>query len=554
VGWAGLVLTHSFTALMFAPFFLLYLVWSAWRRRRWRPLRQAVINLALAIGLTAFFWLPLGLEAQYVGLGGVDPTRGYRNHLVRLPDLMGPWLYDYATGEGRPDTYFAFGAVPAVLLLASMGVLIWSLTRSKGVKDRASNARNGTYLAAFGVVTCLLALFMVSRASIPLWDLLAPVLGRIQFPWRFLGISTLGVALAGAGIVQTVPGRVWRVAALGLIGAALLGTGLARLPFDKVLMAGDDVIPEQLWAVERETGQAGTTWGGEFLPVWVTEQRWALGRAPEASRDGLPVPVVAAHLMQRAGNGFVLAAESDSAWRFRLHAFYFPGWQVVVDGYPVSTGATGMMGLVTAEVPAGLHTVAVGFGYTGVRTAARWLTGMTLVLLPIALWWPVRSRRKRSIVVGWALLVILVTAGGIRPGPWPVTPLPLEARFGDEALLTGAEWAGAVHPGDTLPVTLYWLALREVSRNDKAFVHLVDAEGQVVAQHDGDPGGGFTPTTRWQSGELVPDRHYIEVPPSLAAGVYRLKAGLYQLDPFRNLLTEPLVPDGRVDLGEVIVR
>jgi hypothetical protein len=102
-----------------------------------------------------------------------------------------------------------------------------------------------------------------------------------------------------------------------------------------------------------------------------------------------------------------------------------------------------------------------------------------------------------------------------------------------------------------LDVTLYWFALRETATNYKAFVHLVNGEGAVVGQHDGDPGAGFTPTTRWMPGELVADRHRISLPPDLPAGVYALKAGLYEPDTVRNLTADPPAPDNRVDLGSV---
>jgi len=85
-------------------------------------------------------------------------------------------------------------------------------------------------------------------------------------------------------------------------------------------------------------------------------------------------------------------------------------------------------------------------------------------------------------------------------------------------------------------------------------VHLVGEDGQIIAQHDGDPVGGFTPTTRWRPGEIVPDRHRLPLPDG-AKGVYRLKAGLYRLEPsLRNLTVAPPSPDGRVDLGPVMIR
>ena len=106
-----------------------------------------------------------------------------------------------------------------------------------------------------------------------------------------------------------------------------------------------------------------------------------------------------------------------------------------------------------------------------------------------------------------------------------------------------------------LDVTLYWFALRETSQNYKAFVHLLDANGSVVAQHDGDPVGGHTSTTRWMQGELIADTHRLALPEGLA-GQFELRAGMYEVRPgetpgFRNLTVDPASPDQRIVLGAV---
>ena len=112
-------------------------------------------------------------------------------------------------------------------------------------------------------------------------------------------------------------------------------------------------------------------------------------------------------------------------------------------------------------------------------------------------------------------------------------------------------------PGETVVVDLYWLGLRPETRNLKSFVHLTDADlTRQPAQHDGDPGGGFTPTSRWFPGELVPDAHSLVLPENLAAGRYRLWAGLYEFATLRNLdVVSAGVPvvDNRVLLGEIEV-
>jgi hypothetical protein len=115
----------------------------------------------------------------------------------------------------------------------------------------------------------------------------------------------------------------------------------------------------------------------------------------------------------------------------------------------------------------------------------------------------------------------------------------------------------AYHPGDTVSVTLYWRALRQLDQNLKAFVHLTDADlTQQPAQHDGDPNGGFTPTTRWLPGEMVPDTHHLSLPADLEPGLYRLWAGMYEHETIQNLAivsSEAPAADGRVLLGEIEV-
>jgi len=82
-------------------------------------------------------------------------------------------------------------------------------------------------------------------------------------------------------------------------------------------------------------------------------------------------------------------------------------------------------------------------------------------------------------------------------------------------------------PGSPLEVTLHWHALATPDGNYHTFVHLLDAEGQIVAQHDGSPGKGALPTLGWLPGEYLTDAHLLQLPFDLPDGVYRLGVGLY---------------------------
>jgi hypothetical protein len=71
-----------------------------------------------------------------------------------------------------------------------------------------------------------------------------------------------------------------------------------------------------------------------------------------------------------------------------------------------------------------------------------------------------------------------------------------------------------------------------------AFVHVLDSNGQLVAQRDRPPAG--YPTSDWPVGEFVVDRYLVSLPPGLAPGIYTLQTGFYYL-PTGERVGEPAV-------------
>jgi hypothetical protein len=109
-----------------------------------------------------------------------------------------------------------------------------------------------------------------------------------------------------------------------------------------------------------------------------------------------------------------------------------------------------------------------------------------------------------------------------RPQHDQVTPL------GSSLELVGYDLAEVARaPGSPLAVTLHWHALETPDRNYHVFVHLLDADGELVAQDDGPPARGQLPTRGWLPGEYVRDPRRLELPLDVPEGVYRLAVGLY---------------------------
>jgi hypothetical protein len=96
------------------------------------------------------------------------------------------------------------------------------------------------------------------------------------------------------------------------------------------------------------------------------------------------------------------------------------------------------------------------------------------------------------------------------------------ARFGDAIALS----AYAVRRrGETWEIALEWMALAPPEDDYIVSVHLFEA-GQVVAQHDAEPCDGVYPTRLWRAGDVVVDRHVVELADNDLRDL-RLTVGVY---------------------------
>jgi hypothetical protein len=86
----------------------------------------------------------------------------------------------------------------------------------------------------------------------------------------------------------------------------------------------------------------------------------------------------------------------------------------------------------------------------------------------------------------------------------PITSVRTNAVISDQFELVGYDLKND-------SITLHWRALKETDADYTLFVHVLDINGQIVAQNDSqphrrdDPAGRFYPTSMWVKGEYVSD-------------------------------------------------
>jgi len=136
-------------------------------------------------------------------------------------------------------------------------------------------------------------------------------------------------------------------------------------------------------------------------------------------------------------------------------------------------------------------------------------------------------------------------------------PKPVHFEVDGKVALIGYQFDEEAKAGESLTVSIYWQALREMKEDYTIFVHLTDDDGHLWAQGDDQPRGGDYPTDLWEPGEVVEDRHTISLPPNLPPGKYQIFVGVYLLETMDRLPAfdekgAPL-PEEKIALGEVKV-
>jgi hypothetical protein len=103
-------------------------------------------------------------------------------------------------------------------------------------------------------------------------------------------------------------------------------------------------------------------------------------------------------------------------------------------------------------------------------------------------------------------------------------------------------------------VTLYWQAEALSHSDAKAFLHVYNADGQLISQIDGWAYRQTRPPYTWWPDEIVRDPRYLALPTDLPPGDYSLDVGLYEssgrLPAYLNGIRQP---EDRVPLAMIEV-
>ncbi|MBI5876299.1 MAG: hypothetical protein HZB53_01505 [Chloroflexi bacterium] len=553
---AALWLSHLFHAAIFTPIAALYVLVQLLVTRAGRTAWLAALGTgALALAVSAFFWMPALVEAPLTGASAAEfaAASDFHQRFLTAPRLLAlPAPLDF--GEANADVPLAIGW-PQVIAGAAGALVVIGRRR-----DRAH--------ALFLIALAAVAIFLQLGASSFIWDAV-PILPLAEYPWRFMGLATLALAALGGYAVSLVPPRAQAWTALAIAGLAIASVMPYTTAPRGTLHLGAPTA-ENVMQYESSTGARGLTTLDEYLPKSVQALPADLPAPLGRTKLDLPAALITADRWSPRGED--VTVELPSPVRVRFRTFYFPDWQAAIDGreVPVTVAADGTFAI---DAPAGRHTLTTRFADSPVRTAATLISLAGVFMLALAAWrWPFGASRANVDDAGdagnarrfalWAALIVLALGakaaidanGGLRATPRSV----VAASFGGQLELMGsAQDEGVVARGAELQARFYWRPAQPLAVDYKVIAQLIAPDGRAVAgsdkQHPGDPvTQGETPTSQIADGKVLRDEHVIRVPETVAPGRYELRVGLY--DPITGKRLR--LPDGETlfTTGTVEVR
>lgn len=465
-----------------------------WRRRppsRVRGAIAVILGAALGVALSAWFWLPALAERTAVHLD--DNVTGYfrfdakddEGELIhfRGRDLVPATVQvDYEPGESCAPC--RTGLLQAIVALAGAGAGVLAIRRQRRHPAASSHAGRLHDVGTGGGVgsallfwtgVALAATFMVTPLSLRLWESL-PLLEFAQFPWRWLSIQALALAVL-SGALGLAPAR-WLVAIT--VAAALAGAALVRIPTETLPV--NEVTSADLGTYELLTANVGSSVRAEYLPVDVNPRPWS-GPAVAHGSAGEP------RVRSGAITSPIIWRDSASAQTWRLEVpgtvtatvafpvLWFPGSNALARrqdspddrGISLQTGPVAGSGWVTAQVPPGRWTVDITLGRSGKRALAEGLS-----LLALAVWLALLVADRGLRLWRWSLLVLAIGVLGVAAasalpvgaGTGPVTmdmgrtPYPHRnpdgIRYGDSRLTSAILTPDEISASGSVTMRLAW--------------------------------------------------------------------------------------------------
>lgn len=382
IGISGAIVAHTLlgyvTVLVVAAMYVGY--WTYRMAQKTFDLYTALLQgstILLGLGVSAFFWLPAIVEMNFTSVSGqVSQTANYLDHFVCIGQLWSS-LWGFAGSASGCIDGLSFMLGKIHLLLAAISVFLWVYMRPK--------AGQGQAIWTIGLVLAATGVFFTTVYSQALWSII-PGFSYIQYPWRFLGLASFGLALVG-GVLPLIltkkelP-RIFMVIILS-IGVVYMSQKwfVPQYIYQKTSADFEDIV-DLRWRVSKISD--------EYLPASVIRPKEASAAVFDTIDKGGALDVIELDKTAIYERLRVTATESAMV---TLRKAYFPGWRYFVNQKEVTPIVTD--GLPNIMIHQGVSEVSMIFTNTPVRILGNWISFISIWLVLGGMYYGKQRTTKR---------------------------------------------------------------------------------------------------------------------------------------------------------------
>lgn len=385
-GLVVLILSHNITTLLAAPFFVFYVVLlisvtKKWRwSKLWPLLRQFLIVGCWSFALTAFYLLPALLEQNYTQLKTwiLGEYFDYRLHFVYPKQFLWDNFAYGGSGYGLNDGIsFFLGYAQWILIFFTSVVVLWASwsfwrrgwSRTKQIKTKSlCLAKEQLFLAWGGLALFALSLWLATYWAASVWQLNASWWQMAQFPWRFLAITIVLVAVWAPLGISFLRSRFLQNWLLGVAWLILLSSSFSYWRGESVLGPANDYYQGSPAYIREQSSFVMV----DYLPADFANL-WQAVPESEVSFDQNSLVSTPEILLNNMTHKKYLLEASQSA-RLEFKIADYPYWQVIVNQQEQESSASAR-GNVTAMLEGGKNVVELRLLPTPLRCWANLLSG-----------------------------------------------------------------------------------------------------------------------------------------------------------------------------------
>src|SRR6266550_1989440 len=372
--YALLILTHLPIAVIGSLALIAYALIRIERRFLLATVARLALGVTLGLAASSFFWTSMLAELSWIkgNSGGLNPYYDYRLNFLFSPSAL-----------TNRNTWYA-----NILALAMIGFLlpglVFMLRSFKQEKSRRA-------LTA-ALVLLLVTFLMATSLSKPVWAIV-PKLSEVQFPWRWLSITSLMGALLFAASIPK-----WREQLRKRIRPRDLAVGLAfalSLVFIGTQIIQDcEYISRTKFAPMLQEVRGAVSFK-DWLPVSARDFNNVEKMAAKVDAGTRPVTVTSWEPERRT---FHLGAGSENTLQVRT--YFYPRWTAQADSRPLPLTANAD-GLILISAPPQATDIQLVFGQPQrvrvfeVVTVVSWIMILGSFLLAV-----IKMKGKRAAASG----------------------------------------------------------------------------------------------------------------------------------------------------------